>query len=103
MPEDVAQEVALVALLGRTEAQRRDLLAYRLRELRRTQWDRRPGKPARKPPSVRPSRVASITGYRTNSAAHREARLTVHPATRRAVARKGAVQRWHPEENSSSR
>jgi len=84
----------MAALIGRTEAQRRDWLRYRLRELRRTQWDRTPHKPARIPRSVRPSKLARITGYRTDSAAHREARQKVDADLRRAIARKGAQAAW---------
>lgn len=91
MPDDVAQEIALAALKGRTEAQRRDALQYRLRELRRTQWDSTPRRPARAPHSLRPSKLAATSGYRTDSSAHREARLKVDAETRRAIARKGAV------------
>lgn len=87
MPDDVASVVALADLEYRTPAQRRAARDWYLRELRRTQWERRPCKPARRPHSLRPSKVAS--GYRTDSAAHRVARLTLDPETRRAIARKG--------------
>ncbi len=97
MPDDVAQEIALAAFLGRTQAQRKAALRYRLRELRRTQWDRTPRRPAPSPACLRPSKIASITGYRTNSAAHREARLHMDTETRRAIARKGARARWSEE------
>lgn len=102
MPEDVAQEIALAALMGRTTVQRRHALQYRLRELRRVQWDRVPRKPTAMPPSLRPSRIARITGYRTDSVAHRQARLKLSPARRRAIARQGAQRKWNAE-NSSSR
>lgn len=102
MPEDVEQEIALAGLMGRTEAQRRDALKFRLRELRRTQWERRPVKPAKRPPSIRPGKLKAITGYRHNPAAHRTARLTVKETTRRAIARKGARARWNVV-NSSNR
>lgn len=95
MPEDVRQEIALAALVGRTDAQRRDALLFALRNLRRTQWERQPCKPARAPQSLRPSKRARITGYRTNSAAHSTARLTVNPETRREIARKGSDARWN--------
>lgn len=101
MPEDVAQEIALAALLGRTEAQRRDALRFRLRELRRTQWERRPYKPAHSPKSLRPSKLASVTGYRADSTRHREARNKVAAETRRAIARKG--QKAWRDANSSNR
>ena len=93
LSDDVAQEVAIAALLGRTEAQRRDALRYRLRELRRTQWERRPCKPARLPSSLRPSKIRSVSGYRTDSAAHKTARQKVNAEQRRAIARKGQ-QAW---------
>ena len=95
MPDDVRQEIAMAALVGRTEAQRRDWLRYRLRELRRTQWDRAPRKAAQIPHSLRPSKISSITGYRTDSAAHRQARLSINAEERRAIARKGAMAIWH--------
>lgn len=102
MPEDVRQEVELAGLMGRTQAQRRAALRYRLRELRRTQWDRRPCRPANVPSALRPSKLANVTGYRTNSGAHRTARLKVNEETRRAIARKGAGAKWNVE-NSSNR
>jgi hypothetical protein len=89
MPEDVKQEIALAKLLGRTEAQRREALKFRLRELRRTQWERRPCKPAHQPAALRPSKLAEITGYRTDPARHQIARMTINPEIRREIARKG--------------
>ena len=74
MPDDVSQEIALAGLLGRTEGQRREALRFRLRELRRTQWERFPRKRTRVPHGLRPSKIARITGYRTDSAAHSKAR-----------------------------
>jgi len=94
MPEDVEQELILASLVGRTEAQKRDALRFRLRELRRTQWERTPRKPARSPSSLRPSKVVAITGYRTDSARHQVARMIVNPETRRDIARKGQ-QAWN--------
>lgn len=101
MPDDVEQEIALAAMIGKTEAQRRDWLRYRLRDLRRTQWERWPRKPANTPRSLRPSKLSAITGYRTNSAAHSTARLKVNTETRRAIARKGQAA-WR-DANSSAR
>lgn len=95
MPEDVSQIVSLVDLEYATKTQRQASLDYYLRELRRTQWDRRPGRPARKPRCLRPSKVAS--GYRTDSVAHATSRLKVNPAKRRAIARKGSEARWNVE------
>lgn len=105
MPEDVAQELALSTLIAHTAAQRRDWLAYRMRELRRTQWERRPCKPAHVPSSMRPSKLAGITGYRIDPTAHRQARQKINVETRRAIARKGAQARWKAQtgEVSSSR
>jgi hypothetical protein len=51
--------------------------------------------------NMRASRRTRSTGYRCNSAAHREARLTVDPETRRAIARKGAQARWTAEHSSN--
>jgi hypothetical protein len=89
MPEDVDQIVALADLEYTTPGQRRAARNYYLRELRRTQWERRPCNPARRPASLRPSKLANTTGYRTDSARHRTARMTVNPETRRDIARKG--------------
>jgi hypothetical protein len=74
MPDDVGQEIVLAGLLGRTEAQRREALRFRLRELRRTMWERWPRKRTRVPHGLRPSKIARITGYRTDSEAHSIAR-----------------------------
>jgi hypothetical protein len=98
MPEDVEQIVALARLEFRTPAQQQSARDYYLRELRRTQWERRPCKPATKPPCLRPSKSSS--GYRTDPAAHRTARLKVNADQRRAIARKGAMQRWNEETSS---
>lgn len=99
MPEDVRQIVALANLEYHTPAQRRAARDYYLRELRRTQWERRPCRAARKPASLRPSKVSS--GYRTDSDAHSEARLKVNAEQRRAIARKGAQVRCNAESSSS--
>src|SRR5271157_4089068 len=101
MPEDVAQEIALAGLIGKTQAQRRDYLRFSLRNLRRTQWERRPCKPAFWPASLRPSKLSAITGYRTDSAAHSEARQKVNALSRRAIARKGNQARWQKAESIS--
>ena len=99
MPDDVDQIVAVSKLVYHTPVQQRAARDYWLRELRRTQWDRAPRRPSNKPPCLRPSKVAG--GYRTDSGAHRQARLTVNPETRRAIARKGAAARWNAESSSS--
>jgi len=93
MPEDVEQIVALITVEYRTPAQRQVALLYYLRELRRTQWERGPRKPAVKPSLLRPSKASS--GYRTDSDAHKKARLRVDAEQRRAIARKGAIARWN--------
>ena len=93
MPEDVAQIAALAGLAHHTPAQQRAARDYYLRELRRTQWERKPGKPAKRPACLRPSKTTS--GYRTDTAAHRKARLKLNAEQRRAIARKGAQTRWN--------
>jgi hypothetical protein len=92
LPDDAAQEVALVDLMHPhlTPRARREMIAYRMRCLRVEVWERRPSRTPRVPHGLRPSKLAARTGYRTDSAAHREARLTLDPAVRRAIARKGA-------------
>ena len=95
LPEDCDQEVALVDLMHPrlTPLARREMIAYRMRRLRVEVWERRPCRTPRVPPGLRPSKLATRTGYRTDSVAHREARLTLDPETRRAIARKGALCR----------
>ena len=90
---DVEQIFALVNLEYKTPAQRRQALRYYLRCLRRDQWERTPGKPIKRPSCLRPSKRAS--GYRTNSDAHRSARLQMEPQRRAEIARKGAQARWN--------
>ena len=92
MPDDVAQIAALVDLGYRTPAQRAEALRYELRELRRTQWERKPCKPARRPSALRPSKRAS--GYRTDSTQHRLARRFLSLERRAEIARMGAAARW---------
>ena len=99
MPEDVDQIVALAMLEYATPAQRRAARNWYLRELRRTQWERRPCKPAAKPSCLRPSKASS--GYRTNPDAHKTARLKVNADKRRAIARNGATKRWNVESFTS--
>jgi hypothetical protein len=103
LPEDAAQEVALVDLLylRLTPLARRQMIQYRMRRLRVEVWERRPCRAPRVPHGLRPSKLTTRTGYRTDSAAHREARLTLNAETRRAIARKGASCRT--AENSSAR
>jgi hypothetical protein len=98
MPEDVEQVVALADAEYQTPDQRRAARDYYLRELRRTQWDRAPRRPARRPASLRPSKRA--TGYRTDSVAHQTTRLRMEPQRRAEIARRGAEARWR-DENSS--
>jgi hypothetical protein len=92
LPDDASQEVALVDLMypRLTPLACREMIQYRMRRLRVEVWERRPCRTPRLPSGLRPSKLATRTGYRHDSAAHREARLTVNPETRRAIARKGA-------------
>ena len=92
MPEDVAQIAAMVDLEYRTPEQRMAALRYELRELRRTQWERKPCKPARRPSALRPSKHAS--GYRTDSLQHKLARRFLSAERRVEIARMGAAARW---------
>ena len=103
LPEDCDQEVALLDIEypQLTPIARREMIRYRMSVLRRQVWERRPVPAARRPAGLRPSKLATRTGYRSDSAAHREARLTVDPETRRAIARKGASCRI--VESSSAR
>lgn len=91
MPDDVAQIAAMVDLEFHTAAQRAAALRHELRELRRTQWERRPTKPARRPSALRPSKAAS--GYRADAEQKREARAKVNPERRSEIARMGAAAR----------
>lgn len=93
IPEDVQQEIAatLIEFPALAESAREKLIRYRLAELRYQVWNRDICRRPRVPSSLRPSKLAKASGYRTNSAAHREARLTINPETRRAIARKGAL------------
>ena len=102
LPEDCEQEVALVDLLypRLTPLARRQMIQYRMRRLRVEAWERRPCRAPRAPHGLRPSKLATRTGYRHDSAAHREARLTLNPETRRAIARKGAQTVWSEESSS---
>jgi hypothetical protein len=92
MPEDVAQILAICQWRYPTAAQRAAAIRYELAELRRTQWERRPRGPTPRPAILRPSKRS--TGYRTDVARHRAARLTVPPSRRQAIARMGAEARW---------
>lgn len=96
MPEDVAQIAALVDWQYRTPAQRAKALRYELRELRRTQWERTPHKPARRPSALRPSKRAS--GYIADAQRKSTARLRVDPERRAEIARMGAAARWRKGE-----
>ena len=99
MPEDVAQIVAMSSIEFQTPAQRRAARDFYLRELRRTQWERGPRKPTRRPSCLRPSKQTS--GYRTQSSAHVAARRKLTPERRAEIARKGASVRWNAGSFSS--
>ena len=75
LPEDVQQEVAIALLEypDLTASARERLIRYRLAQLRHQVWDREISRVPRAPAGVRPSKLAKSSGYRTNSAAHREA------------------------------
>lgn len=98
--EDVEQILALVRLEFSTPAQQAAALRYYLRCLRRTQWERTPAKPVKRPHALRPSKISS--GYRTDRQAHRETRLRMEPQRRVEIARKGAQARWNAESFSAA-
>ena len=102
MPEDARQEIALldIEFPALSPASRKAMIRYRLTALRHAIWDRLPRYKPKVPSACRPSKLAKATGYRTDSAAHREARQNVNPETRRAIARKGAQARWSAESSS---
>ncbi len=101
LPEDVQQEIAmtLIEFPTLTASARERLIRYRLAQLRHYVWDREISRVPRAPASLRPSKLAKASGYRTNSAAHREARLTINPEVRRAIARTGKQCRNNSSEN----
>lgn len=103
LPEDANQEAALALYLhpGLPARAIESVIRQRFRVLRHEVWDREPTRPPRMPSSLRPSKLARCTGYRTDSAAHREARQKVNPELRRAIARKGQAA-WR-DANFSSR
>src|SRR5579885_1999567 len=88
LSEDLGQLVALAEIEYRTPAQRRAAIRYYAAELRRTQWERTPRRPARRPSLLRPSKRTS--GYRTDTDAHRTERLSMSPKRRKAIAALGA-------------
>jgi len=104
LPDDCQQEAAIVEWLYSQypASTRRTMLSYRLRQLRHEVWDRDLTRSPKAPSSLRPSKLARCTGYRTDSARHHQARMTVDPATRRAIARKGASS-CRTAESSSAR
>jgi hypothetical protein len=91
LPEDAQQEVSIVLWQypSLTARAREAVIRYRFAKLRHEAWDRRPTRVPLIPHGIRPSKLAKCSGYRTDSAAHRTARLTVNPEQRRAIARKG--------------
>ena len=103
LPEDANQEVAIARVEHPTLPPRalEQVIRHRLHVLRHQVWDRTPTRIPSAPSGLRPSKLARHTGYRTDSAAHREARQKVNPETRREIARKGAACRI--AENSSAR
>lgn len=73
LPEDAAQEVALVAVEypHLTDAARLALLRQRMRVLRHEIWDRIVTRIPRADPGLRPSKLARRRGYRRNKEATR--------------------------------
>lgn len=99
LPEDAQQETA-IALWQHPRITPRALEAvirYRLQRLRHEVWDRTPTRTPKNPSSLRPSKLAVSTGYRTNSARHSSARMTLTAEQRRGIARKGSTARWNAE------
>lgn len=92
MPDDAAQCCWLAEAMHphRPAAQRAEL-RYSIRELARTAWRREITRPTPRPELLRPSKLARITGYRTDSARHHEARMKLTPERRAEIARKGAA------------
>jgi hypothetical protein len=84
LSDDLRQIIAVAEIEYRTPGQRREAIRYYAAELRRTQWDRQPRKPARKPSLLRPSKRTS--GYRHSPEAHRAARAKISPERRREIA-----------------
>lgn len=95
LPEDCQQEVSIVLWQHPSLTPRaiEAVIRYRFARLRHEVWNREPSRTPRAPMAIRPSKLAKSKGYRTNSAAHRVARLKVDATTRRAIARKGQ-QAW---------
>ena len=91
MPDDVAQIAAMVELMYHTPAQRATALRHELRELRRTQWERKPTRPARRPSALRPSKRTS--GYMRDAQMKRAARYLIPAERRKEIARMGAAAR----------
>lgn len=85
MPDDVTQIAHLAEIEYATPAQRSASRRYYIRELRRTQWERRPCKPARKPSILRPSKRTD--GYRNSASGHSAARMKLTPERRSEIAR----------------
>lgn len=95
MWEDVYQVAALIEwqYQSATPAQRYDALRHALRCLRREIWDRRPTRQPKTPASLRPSKLAAVTGYRRDPARHQSARNKVDVERRKQIAAMGAAGR----------
>lgn len=93
MWEDVYQVASLIEwqYQSATTAQRRDALRHALRCLRREIWERRPTRQPKVPPSLRPSKLRAITGYRRDPARHQTARTKVSAERRKQIAAMGAA------------
>ncbi len=94
MWDEIRQVVALVdwQYQSASPVARRAALQYELRRLRYEIWDQPRRAPSR-PSCLRPSKIATYTGYRYDPAAHREARQKVDPAKRREIAKLGQIAR----------
>lgn len=96
MWDDVYQVASMVdwQYQSASAGQRRDALMYELRRLRREVWERTPRRMPKIPPSLRPSKLRAVTGYRSDPAQHQTARNNKVDAVRRKqIAAMGAAAR----------
>lgn len=71
-PDDAVQVVKMCEFLVPESQARQDLISYELRKLRHEIWDRNPTSQPKCPRSIRPSKLARISGYRRNHDAKRK-------------------------------
>lgn len=93
LPEDAQQEAALAIYQHPTltPLAMEHVIRHRLHILRHEVWDRQVGRIPRTPPSIRPSKLARMTGYKRDSARKREVRMKLTPERRREIAAMGAA------------